>query len=108
MLDPALLDADLKRRLAGYRSGSGVVRMNVALSELPRFTARPAAGDHLTSGIIIAPSLDYMDRAYGDARRAGWSAAPIVEMLIPSTLDDSLAPPVSMSPAYSPRLSSPN
>ena len=93
MLDPALLDADLKRRLAGYRSGSGVVRMNVALSELPRFTARPAAGDHLTSGIIIAPSLDYMDRAYGDARRAGWSAAPIVEMLIPSTLDDSLAPP---------------
>lgn len=93
MLDPALLDADLKRRLAGYRSGSGVVRMNVALSELPRFTARPAAGDHLTSGIIIAPSLDYMDRAYGDARRAGWSAAPIVEMLIPSTLDNSLAPP---------------
>ena len=93
MLDPALLDADLKYRLAGYRSGSGVVRMNVALSELPRFTARPAAGDHLTSGIIIAPSLDYMDRAYGDARRAGWSAAPIVEMLIPSTLDDSLAPP---------------
>ena len=42
---------------------------------------------------MIAPSLAYMDRAFLDARSSGWSAAPIVEMLIPSTLDDSLAPP---------------
>ena len=67
--------------------------MNVALSELPRFTCLPEAGDHLTAGIIMAPSLDYMDRAFTDARTNGWSAAPIVEMLIPSTLDDTLAPP---------------
>jgi phytoene dehydrogenase-like protein len=66
--------------------------MNVALSELPRFTALPEPGDHLTAGIILAPSLDYMDRAYTDARTHGWSREPIVEMLIPSTLDDSLAP----------------
>jgi MFS family permease len=43
-------------------------------------------------GIVIAPSLAYMDRAYADARREGWSREPVVEMLIPSTLDDSLAP----------------
>src|SRR5690606_11221652 len=62
------------------------------LSELPRFTARPEPGPHLSAGIIIAPSLAYMDRAYADARTRGWSQQPVVEMLIPSTLDDSLAP----------------
>jgi phytoene dehydrogenase-like protein len=68
--------------------------MNVALSGLPNFTALPgnAVADHHTAGIILAPSLAYMDRAYTDARAHGWSREPIVEMLIPSTLDDSLAP----------------
>ena len=84
--------ADFQERIARYRSGSGTFRMNVALSELPRFTVKPEAGDHLTAGIIIAPSLAYMERAYDTARVHGWSQEPIVEMLIPSTLDDSLAP----------------
>ena len=66
--------------------------MNVALSELPKFTCKPEPGDHLTAGIIIAPSMQYMERAYDSARAKGWSDEPIVEMLIPSTLDDSLAP----------------
>jgi len=89
----AELPADFKERIARYRSGSGTFRMNVALSELPRFTCLPQPGDHMTAGIIMAPSLAYMDRAFIDARLTGWSKAPIVEMLIPSTLDDSLAPP---------------
>ncbi len=93
LIDPESLAADFRERLTRYRSGSGTFRMNVALSELPRFTAKPQAGDHLTAGIIMAPSLVYMERAYMDARAGGWSKAPIVEMLIPSTLDDSLAPP---------------
>ena len=92
LVDPALLDADFRERIGRYRSGSATFRMNLALSELPRFTCLPEAGDHLTAGIIIAPSLGYMDRAHMDARAHGWSQAPIVEMLIPSTLDDSLAP----------------
>ncbi|HEX8056938.1 MAG TPA: NAD(P)/FAD-dependent oxidoreductase [Novosphingobium sp.] len=95
MLDPAELDADFRRRIAGYKTGSGTFRMNVALSELPDFAVLPGKqlADHHTAGIVIAPSLDYMDAAYDDARRFGWSREPIVEMLIPSTLDDSLAPP---------------
>jgi len=84
--------ADFQERIARYRSGSGTFRMNVALSELPRFTVKPEPGDHLTAGVIIAPSLAYMERAYDDARVHGWSREPIVEMLIPSTLDDSLSP----------------
>ena len=69
--------------------------MNVALSELPNFTSLPGktTAEHHQSGIVIAPSLDYMDEAYRDARTAGWSRKPVIEMLIPSTLDDGLAPP---------------
>jgi len=92
LVDPTVLPADFRERIARYRSGSGTFRMNVALSELPRFSCLPDAGDHMTAGIIIAPSLAYMERAYIDARTDGWSKRPIVEMLIPSTLDDSLAP----------------
>lgn len=86
------LPQDFLRRMKGWRSGSGTFRMNLALARLPNFTALPGDGDHLTSGIIIAPSLDYMERAYLDAKAHGWSREPVVEMLIPSTLDDSLAP----------------
>lgn len=84
--------APTRERMAHWRCGSGTFRMNVALSRLPSFSALPGEGDHLTAGIILAPSLDYMDRAYRDAVEYGWSREPIVEMLIPSTLDDSLAP----------------
>jgi phytoene dehydrogenase-like protein len=80
-------------RMRLWRCGSGTFRMNVALSQLPDFSALPGPGDHLTAGIILAPSLAYMDWAYQDARQFGWSREPIVEMLIPSTLDDTLAPP---------------
>ena len=93
LVDPTLLPADFNERIDRHRNGSGTFRMNVALSELPRFTCLPEPGDHMTAGIIMAPSLSYMERAYADARAEGWSKAPIVEMLIPSTLDDSLAPP---------------
>ena len=93
LVDAAHQPEDFRERIDRYRCGSGTLRMNVALSELPRFACKPEPGDHLTGGIIIAPSLAYMDRAYLDAREHGWSREPIVEMLIPSTLDDSLAPP---------------
>jgi phytoene dehydrogenase-like protein len=89
------LPDDFRERIERWRCGSGTFRMNVALSELPDFTCLPGktVADHHTAGIIIAPTLKYMEQAYFDARTQGWSARPIVEVLIPSTLDDSLAPP---------------
>jgi phytoene dehydrogenase-like protein len=80
-------------RIRNWRNGSGTFRMNVALNALPSFTALPGAGDHLSAGIIIGPSLGYMDRAWQDARTRGWSREPVIEVLIPSTLDDTLCPP---------------
>jgi phytoene dehydrogenase-like protein len=80
-------------RIERWRNGSGTFRINVALSTLPSFTALPGEGDHLTAGIIVGPGLPYMDRAWRDARAHGWSHEPVVEVLIPSTLDDTLCPP---------------
>jgi phytoene dehydrogenase-like protein len=95
LVDPAELEPDFRARMTRWQSGSGSFRMNVALSELPDFLSAPGtqAQPHHSSGIIMAPSLAYMDRAWSDARREGLSREPIVEVLIPSTLDDSLAPP---------------
>jgi phytoene dehydrogenase-like protein len=95
LIAPPALPAQFREHMSHYRCGSGTFRMNVALSELPDFTCLPgkSVADHHTAGIIIAPTLAYMERAYFDARLHGWSRAPIVELVIPSTLDDSLAPP---------------
>jgi phytoene dehydrogenase-like protein len=94
LVAPEHVDADFRARIDGYRCCSGTFRMNVALAELPDFTCLPGttAQPHHGSGIIVAPSLRYMERAYFDAKLHGWSRAPIVEMLIPSIVDDSLAP----------------
>lgn len=83
--------ADIQAHFLRYKCQSGTFRMNVAMSELPAFKATAPEGA-LSSGIIMAPSLAYMDRAFLDARQFGYARAPVVEMLIPSTLDDSLAP----------------
>lgn len=88
------LAADFRKRMENYVCGSGTFRMNVALSELPQFSCLPTdgPGEHHRSGIVIGPTVDYLDRAWLDAKIHGWSKEPIVEMLIPSTMDDSLAP----------------
>src|ERR1700728_2059531 len=87
------LPAAFLDRITNWRNGSGTFRLNVALNALPSFAAMPGPGDHLTAGIIMGPSLGYMDRAWQDARTRGWSREPVVELLIPSTLDDTLCPP---------------
>ena len=94
LIGAADLPADFKRRIDKYRGGSGTFRMNVALSELPDFTCLPGRemAEHHGAGIIMAPSLTYMEQAYFDAKRDGWSKKPIVEMVVSSTMDDTLAP----------------
>ena len=93
LLPAQTLPAAFLDRIRNWRNGSGTFRINVALNALPSFTALPGPGDHLTAGIIMGPSLGYMDRAWQDARTHGWSREPVVEVLIPSTLDETLSPP---------------
>jgi phytoene dehydrogenase-like protein len=94
LIDRAALPPSFTERIEKWRCGSGTFRMNVALAELPDFTCLPGRdlAEHHTAGIIIAPSLKYMEQAYFDARTYGWSKQPIVEVVISSTLDDTLAP----------------
>ncbi|MBV8801305.1 MAG: NAD(P)/FAD-dependent oxidoreductase [Alphaproteobacteria bacterium] len=92
LVRPGALPDDFRVRMERYRCGSGTFRMNVALADLPRFACKPEPGPHLHTGIIMAPTLAYMERAYTDARTHGWSKEPIVEMLMPSYVDKSLAP----------------
>ena len=94
-VSPAAVPEDTRGAFARIETGSGTFRMNVALSALPSFTCRPGtqALPHHGSGIVIGPTIGYLDQAYRDARAHGWSSHPVVEMLIPSTLDPSLAPP---------------
>lgn len=99
LVEPGQLDDDTAQRIRRYRCGSGTFRMNVALSELPDFTAMPGTQlqPHHQSGILIGPSLQYFEQAYFDAKsrahNPGWARKPIVEVVISSTLDDTLAPP---------------
>ena len=93
LMDRKDLPPEIVGRMERYKCGSASFRMNVALSSLPTFTCLPGPGPHHASGIILAPSLAYMDRAYLDARAEGIARQPIVEMLIPSTLDPTLIDP---------------
>jgi phytoene dehydrogenase-like protein len=99
LFDPTDLAPELLERFGRYRCGSGTFRINVALAELPDFRAAPGTGlqPHHASGILIGDSLEYFERAYFDAKskehNPGWAREPVVELVISSTLDDTLAPP---------------
>ena len=90
------LPANFTERIESWRCRSGTFRMNVALSELPRFDAlagKESDLPFLNGTIDVCPSIAYAERAYDDAKNGGWAKEPIVSMCIPSTLDATLAPP---------------
>jgi phytoene dehydrogenase-like protein len=74
-----------------YRGSSG--KVNLALDGLPNFTCLPGTGAHLRGAISISPSVDYMERAYDDAKYGRFSRQPYVDIVIPSLTDPSVAPP---------------
>ena len=74
-----------------YRGSSG--KVNLALDALPEFTCLPGEGHHLRGAISISPSVDYMERAYDEAKYGDYSKRPYIDMVIPSLTDPSVAPP---------------
>ena len=80
---------DLKRYK--YRGSSG--KVNLALDGLPNFKAMPGPGAHLRGAISISPSVEYMERAYDEAKYGRFSRRPYIDMVIPSLTDPSVAPP---------------
>jgi phytoene dehydrogenase-like protein len=74
-----------------FRGSSG--KVNLALDALPDFKCLPGKGPHLRGAISISPSIEYMERAYDDAKYGRYSRRPYVDVVIPSLTDPSVAPP---------------
>jgi phytoene dehydrogenase-like protein len=74
-----------------FRGSSG--KVNLALDALPNFTCLPGDGPHLRGAISISPSVDYMERAYDQAKYGEFSRRPYIDMVIPTLTDPSVAPP---------------
>ena len=85
------LPDDFVRDIEGWNSRSGVVKINCALSRLPRFTAMPELTD-LSGGVELAHSVEYLEAAFEQARRGEPAARPFSDGIIPTVYDRSLAP----------------
>ncbi|MBI1862144.1 MAG: NAD(P)/FAD-dependent oxidoreductase, partial [Deltaproteobacteria bacterium] len=93
MVGEESLSSDFVTNVKRIRYRSGVVKVNLALGELPKFTSMPNGdGSHLRGTIHISPSMEYMEKAFDDAKHGMPSERPVIEMTIPSTVDDTLAP----------------
>jgi phytoene dehydrogenase-like protein len=87
------LPADLVEGLRRYRFRGSSGKVNLALDALPDFRSLPGPGPHLRGAISISPSVDYMERAYDDAKCGRYSRRPYIDIVIPSLTDPSVAPP---------------
>jgi phytoene dehydrogenase-like protein len=93
MLDPTELPDDLVATIGRYKFRGSSGKVNLALSELPNFTCMPGVGPHLRGAMSISPSLDYVERAFDDAKYGEFSRRPYMDIVIPSMIDPSMAPP---------------
>jgi phytoene dehydrogenase-like protein len=92
-LEPADLPPDFVADVKRYKFRGSSGKVNMALDALPDFTAIPGEGAHLRGAISISPSIDYMERAYDEAKYGEFSRRPYIDMVIPTLTDPSVAPP---------------
>lgn len=95
LLDRSALDAAFVAKLDGWRSAGPSLKLNLALGELPNFTCRPGTNPqaHHRATIHVAPAIDYLQKAYDDARAFGESEEPLIECFLQTPTEPSLAPP---------------
>jgi phytoene dehydrogenase-like protein len=93
LVDPDELPATLVAGIDRYKFRGSSGKVNLALAGLPDFTCLPGAGPHLRGAISISPSLDYLERAYDDAKYGEFSRHPYMDIVIPSMIDPGMAPP---------------
>ncbi len=92
-LEPGELPADFLESVRRYKFRGSSGKVNLALDALPDFKSMPGQGAHLRGAISISPSIEYMERAYDDAKYGRYSRRPYIDMVIPSLTDPSVAPP---------------
>jgi phytoene dehydrogenase-like protein len=87
------LDDEFAGQIRRFRLRGSSGKVNLALDRLPEFSCRPGDGPHLFGDIAIAPSIDYLERAYDEAKYGDFSRRPYINVVIPSLVDPSVAPP---------------
>jgi phytoene dehydrogenase-like protein len=92
-LQPSELPSDFLEGVRRYKYRGSSGKVNIALDGLPEFKAMPGTGAHLRGAISISPGVEYMERAYDDAKYGNFSRRPYIDMVIPSLTDPSVAPP---------------
>ena len=112
LIEPATLEPRFTRLVNNIRYRGVTAKVNLALSDLPRFDVLPAQEEepdgleHLGGHILISPSLEYLEQAYDDAKYGAFSRQPYLDVMIPTVVDPSLAPPgqhvMSITMQYAP------
>ena len=93
MIDSQHLAPEFLRRVNAFKIRGSSGKVNLALDGLPNFACLPGDGPHLSGAISISPTVDYIERAYDDAKYGDFSRRPYLDIIIPSKLDPSMAPP---------------
>jgi phytoene dehydrogenase-like protein len=93
LMEPASLPAEFLEDVGRYKYRGSSGKVNLALDALPEFTSMPGPGAHLRGAISVSPAVEYMERAYDDAKYGDFSRRPYIDMVIPSLTDPSVAPP---------------
>jgi phytoene dehydrogenase-like protein len=93
MLDERALPTEFADDIKRYKFRGSSGKVNLALDGLPDFLAKPGSGPHLRGAVSISPSVDYMERAFDQAKYGRYSRRPYIDIVIPSLTDPSVAPP---------------
>jgi len=93
LVDTKELPGDLLEGIRRYKFRGSSGKVNLALSGLPNFTCMPGEGPHLRGAMSISPSIEYLERAYDDAKYGEFSRNPYMDIVIPSMIDPQMAPP---------------
>ena len=93
LIEADQLPADFVAAIRRFKIRGSSGKVNLSLSELPNFTCLPGEGPHLRGAISISPSVDYLERAYDDAKYGDFSRRPYMDIIIPSMIDPGMAPP---------------
>ena len=93
LVEPGVLPDEVTAAIRRFKFRGSSGKVNLALAELPEFTGLPPNGPHLRGAISISPSLEYLERAYDDAKYGEFSRQPYMDVVIPSMIDPGMAPP---------------
>jgi phytoene dehydrogenase-like protein len=93
MVNPSELPTDLVNAVRRFQTVGSSGKVNLALDGLPELACMPGAGRHMAGAVSISPNLDYIERAYDDAKYGNFSRQPYIDIIFPSMIDPDMAPP---------------